>query len=65
MWMDDADIYDADGNVTAGKDSMADALDFWVHFIRMNTARHHYRTDHGVLIMLQMASQLCRLAEHI
>ena len=29
MWMDDADIYDADGNVTAGKDSMADALDFW------------------------------------
>lgn len=32
MWMDDADIYDADGNVTAGKDSMADALDFWGSF---------------------------------
>ena len=60
MWMDDADIYDADGNVTAGKDLISG-----VHFIRMNTARHHYRTDHGVLIMLQMASQLCRLAEHI
>ena len=32
MWMDDADIYDADGNVTAGSDSMADALDFWGSF---------------------------------
>ena len=32
MWMDDADIYDADGNVTIGSDNMADALDFWGSF---------------------------------
>ena len=28
----DADIYDADGNVTIGSDNMADALDFWGSF---------------------------------
>ena len=55
MWMDDADIYDADGNVTIGSDNMADALDFWGSFYQNGYCHHHYRAAHGVLIILQMA----------